>query len=67
MYVCVCNAVTDHEIRDARAQGVRTLPELRDVMGVATCCGACEDTAHDILAEEGCAMPDCCRENTVAA
>ncbi len=65
MYVCVCNAVTESQIRDARALGARSLPELRDVTGVASCCGACEEIAHEILAEHGCATQNCaCNQAT---
>lgn len=51
MYVCICNAVTDHEIREARDRGIRTLERLREETGVASCCGACEPEAQAILAE----------------
>lgn len=57
MYVCVCNAVTDSEIREAYAEGACSFDALRDELGVATCCGCCEPTARHILAtcqaEEG--------------
>ncbi len=51
MYVCVCNAVTDHEIRGAVKLGVRTLADLSATLGVATCCGRCTDCARGVLAE----------------
>jgi len=50
MYVCVCNAVTDSDIREAYAEGARTFDALQDQLGVSTCCGCCESTARDILA-----------------
>jgi bacterioferritin-associated ferredoxin len=50
MYVCVCNAVTDREIRQCAELGARTVDELRDALGVASCCGKCERTAREILA-----------------
>lgn len=49
MYVCICNAVTDRDIRDAYTQGARTMPELQAELGVATCCGCCEPVARDVL------------------
>lgn len=58
MYVCVCNAVTDSEIRAAHAQGVRSVSELRETTGVASCCGACEETAEALLVQ-GCAGDGC--------
>jgi bacterioferritin-associated ferredoxin len=45
MYVCLCNAVTDREIRGAVKLGARSLGDLQDTLGVATCCGRCTD-AH---------------------
>lgn len=50
MYVCICNAVTDGEIREAYAAGAHTFDALQDELGVATCCGCCEPTARDLLA-----------------
>ena len=49
MYVCICNAVTDREIRAAAELGARTVDDLRDTLAVATCCRRCEDTARDVL------------------
>jgi bacterioferritin-associated ferredoxin len=53
MYVCLCNAITDHEIRSAVALGARSVADLKSTLGVATCCGRCEDCASQLL--EGCA------------
>jgi bacterioferritin-associated ferredoxin len=52
MYVCVCNAVTDREIRQCAELGACTVDELRDALGVASCCGKCEGVAREILAVE---------------
>jgi bacterioferritin-associated ferredoxin len=52
MYVCLCNAITDHEIRQAAVQGVSDLEGLKTGLGVATCCGACESCACEILRDE---------------
>jgi bacterioferritin-associated ferredoxin len=49
MYVCICNAVTDREIRAATDLGARTIDDLRDCLGVATCCRRCESCAQDVL------------------
>ena len=50
MFVCICNAVTDSEIREAYADGARTFEALQDELGVSTCCGCCEPVAREILA-----------------
>ncbi|HEX5765229.1 MAG TPA: bacterioferritin-associated ferredoxin [Woeseiaceae bacterium] len=51
MYICICNAVTDKQIRRAAASGVDNLYELREALGVASCCGSCADEAESILRE----------------
>ena len=52
MYVCVCNAITDKQIRRAARAGVSSLAELRSTLGVAAGCGSCSRTAQEILHEE---------------
>ena len=49
MYVCVCNAVTDRDIRRAADRGVTTLEQLSIQLKVATCCGRCESCARRVL------------------
>ena len=51
MYVCICKAVTDKQIRRAAAAGVDNLYELREALGVASGCGSCADVAESILNE----------------
>ena len=48
MYVCVCNAVTDREIKGAVKLGVRSMSDLSSMLGVATCCGKC---ARDVRSQ----------------
>ncbi|MGB5628567.1 MAG: bacterioferritin-associated ferredoxin [Woeseiaceae bacterium] len=51
MYVCICNAITDKQIRAAAEEGVTDLWGLQAELGVATGCGSCMETASQILAE----------------
>lgn len=51
MYICICNAVTDSEIRRAAEAGVRTLDELRFATACGSNCGQCLDMAGEILRE----------------
>jgi bacterioferritin-associated ferredoxin len=51
MYVCICNAITDTEIRGAVDLGCRTIEDLKRDLGVATCCGKCEPEACRVLDE----------------
>jgi bacterioferritin-associated ferredoxin len=52
MYVCICNAITDREVRAAVELGARSLEELQSTLGVATCCRRCSTTAEAVLADE---------------
>ena len=51
MYVCICNAITDSQIREAANAGVKDLSDLQRKLGVASGCGSCKDTAAEILKE----------------
>jgi bacterioferritin-associated ferredoxin len=46
MYICMCNAVTDHAIRREAADGVHTFAELQARTGCSDCCGRCEQEAR---------------------
>jgi len=49
MFVCVCNAVTDREIRNLARRGVDSLAELQMLTGCSGCCGHCADEAEALL------------------
>ena len=51
MYVCICNAITDRQIRKAADSGVKDLWDLQRKLGVASGCGSCKEVASDILRE----------------
>ena len=57
MYICICQAITDKQIRRAAADGVDNLYELRQTLGVASVCGACADMAIAILKESNATNP----------
>ena len=52
MYVCVCQAVTESEIREAADEGLSSVQELGHCPGVATGCGQCASMASDILDDQ---------------
>ena len=56
MYVCICNAVTDTEIRDAVQNGARSLADIKATLGAATCCGRCADHTDKLVRESCCAL-----------
>ena len=51
MYVCICQAITDRQIKKAAASGLESVDQLRDTLGVASCCGSCADAAQQVLDE----------------
>ena len=51
MYVCICAAVTDRQVRAAVADGADTLDQLTFRLGVGAGCGCCRETAQQMLAE----------------
>ncbi len=49
MYVCVCRAISDRQIREVVDRGAKSLCEVQAHLPVASCCGTCEDTAREII------------------
>jgi bacterioferritin-associated ferredoxin len=56
MIVCVCNEVTESEIRSCVALGCQDLDAVREALGVAGCCGSCADCARNVI--ETCRLRD---------
>lgn len=50
MYVCICNAVTQNDIRQAVENGA-DYRDVRDQLGVGTDCGCCGQCAKKIVRE----------------
>jgi len=59
MIVCICNNISDRQIRQAVNSGMNSMSELRNELGVGTCCGKCHTCAKQVLQE--------CREEASAA
>lgn len=51
MYVCICNGVTEHDIRDAAQAGCRSVPEMTMRTGAGANCGSCLDMVASLLGE----------------
>lgn len=49
MYVCICNGITDREIRKAARKGAASVAELRAELGVASSCGSCATLAQEVI------------------
>ena len=51
MYVCICNAVTDRDIRAAAHAGASSFADLQARTGCSDCCGNCESLARELFDE----------------
>lgn len=51
MYICVCNGVTERDIRSAIEAGANTLGDLQRELGVASGCGQCRQETQCLLRE----------------
>jgi bacterioferritin-associated ferredoxin len=51
MFVCLCNQVTTHDIEQVMAEKAMTFEDVQEQLGVATCCGQCEDFARNLVNE----------------
>jgi bacterioferritin-associated ferredoxin len=51
VYVCICNKVSDRQIRQAVRRGARRMRDLRETLGVASECGKCAGCAREVLRE----------------
>jgi bacterioferritin-associated ferredoxin len=49
MIVCVCNNISDREIRQAVDLGLNAMAELRKELGVGACCGKCVSCAREVM------------------
>jgi bacterioferritin-associated ferredoxin len=43
MYVCICEGVTEDQVRSAVACGARTIQDVGDSCAAGTGCGSCHD------------------------
>ena len=49
MYICICNAVTEKQIRQAIAEGAETVTQLREKLDVTAECGMCIESVLECL------------------
>lgn len=52
MYVCICKAVTDKHIYAEIENGAMSYQEVRDKLGIGTCCGRCKPEAKQLIDDE---------------
>ena len=51
MYVCICNGVTEQQVRDAADAGCASVAELTMRSGAGANCGSCVGLAAELLDE----------------
>jgi len=49
MYVCLCEGITDGQIREAIYEGCCSYKEVRESLGVASQCGKCACLAKQVV------------------
>jgi bacterioferritin-associated ferredoxin len=60
MFVCLCNQVTTHDIEQVMAEEAMTFEQVQEKLGVANCCGMCEDEARGLVDQNNAkASEDC--------
>ncbi len=51
MYVCVCKAVTDRQVRSAVAEGAVNMRTLRKRLSVCSGCGKCGSRVRQVFSQ----------------
>jgi bacterioferritin-associated ferredoxin len=59
MYVCLCNGITDRQVRQAVDDGAHSLRQVREQLPLGNCCGRCVGAAREII-KDRCAENRCC-------
>ena len=60
MYVCVCHAVTENDVRDHVGSGACSAKAVRAACGMRPGCGACVQRIRALLAEGAAEPPPDC-------
>jgi bacterioferritin-associated ferredoxin len=59
MIVCVCNGISDRDVKTAIKNGMSSVEQLSANLGVANGCGCCRETCSDMIAEHACSGGGC--------
>ena len=52
MYVCICNAVKEADLRGVARGGARDATQAYAAIGVEVCCAQCLEFAQEIIDDE---------------
>lgn len=58
MIVCICNRITDAQVREAIGKGARTRAEVFKILRQQRSCGQCSEQIDSILDQELAAEED---------
>jgi bacterioferritin-associated ferredoxin len=51
LYICICNAITERQVRECARSGACSVDQLASELGVGAGCGRCLECASDLLRE----------------
>lgn len=54
MYICICNAVTERQVRECAGRGCQSVDQLAFETGLGIGCGRCKEFACDLLEDLQC-------------
>lgn len=52
MLVCVCNYISEQELKDWVDLGGQSLEQVQADLGLGTCCGKCRDCARTMISSK---------------
>ena len=58
MYVCICNQVTDTQLREEIERGAQTVRQLRENLGVTNQCGKCGTCVKQCIKDHASSQQD---------
>ncbi len=56
MYVCICNGITDRQIREAAQAGCSSVTEMTMRTGAGSCCGSCVELVGELIEDTRASM-----------
>jgi bacterioferritin-associated ferredoxin len=51
LYLCICNAITERQVRETAQAGARSVDDLASALGLGAGCGRCRECAAALLKE----------------
>jgi bacterioferritin-associated ferredoxin len=51
LYLCICNAITERQVRETAQAGARSVDDLTVALGVGAGCGRCRECAAELLSK----------------